>query len=81
MDISNTLIYWTFQTNSLVGYPGLTAFTPLPIPSLTQLVDPPPPLPVLFSEIRTNNSELRMGLNCITDKVDKLIDKVSKHFF
>lgn len=37
-------------------------------------------LPVFFSEIRTHNSELRMGITRVSDKVDNLLTKVSKHF-
>ncbi|XP_039286203.1 FK506-binding protein 15 isoform X1 [Nilaparvata lugens] len=35
-----------------------------------------PQFAVFFSELRTNNSELRMGMNRITDKVERVIDKI-----
>ncbi|RZF44224.1 hypothetical protein LSTR_LSTR003864 [Laodelphax striatellus] len=31
---------------------------------------------VFFSELRTNNSELRMGMNRITDKLERVMDKM-----
>lgn len=34
---------------------------------------------VLFSEVRTTNSELRMGINRVTDKVESLHSKVKKN--
>ena len=37
-----------------------------------------PQLPVFLSEVRTHNSELRMGITRATDKIDTIITKVSK---
>ncbi|XP_075230164.1 FK506-binding protein 15-like [Lycorma delicatula] len=59
-------------TIPVTAYPStLTAYTPV---ALSPVVDTQ--LVVLFSEIRTHNSELRMALNSVADKIDKVVDKI-----
>lgn len=71
----------TQTTSSVVTQPPATWFPQHPYMVGTMYPQMQSPvsdsqLPVFFSEVRTHNSELRMGITRVTDKIDTIITKL-----
>lgn len=71
----------THTTSSVVTQPPASWFPqhPYMVGGMYPQIQSPvsdPQLPVFFSEVRTHNSELRMGITRVTDKIDTLMTKL-----